>query len=253
MNIFTFAFQEILLKPILNLFMYIYSLPYVDFGMAVLILTFLIRILLWPLNTKAIVSQKEVQEKTQELQIKIKEIQDNYRNDVTKQNEEILKIWKEKKVNPFSSFTPLIIQLIILIAFYQVLRISLEPSGLELFYSFVPKPNEISPTFLGFLDLSRANSFLAVITGASQYFYSKLSFDIQKKGKKEKNKEDKERAKNNKTEERMQKMIKNQMLYFMPLFTIFICFTLPSYLSLYWLTSTLIGVLQYKLIYRKLN
>ena len=186
MNPLLFVFQEVLSRPLLNLLVFFYQLPYVDFGMAILILTLLLRLVLWPLNSKAIIQQRELQEKTQGIQKEMKEIKEKYKDNPAQQNAEIMKIWKKKKFNPFASFTPMIVQIIVLIALYQVLRHVLLPDGLNLLYSFVSSPGEINPMFLGVFNLSKANWILAVLTGIAQYFYSKMSFSFKPKSQKKK-------------------------------------------------------------------
>lgn len=252
MNILALAFQEILYRPVLNLLVFLYQLPYVDFGIAIILLTILIRLFLWPLNSKAIVSQREVQEKTQGVQEKMAEIKAKYKDDKVRQNEEIVKVWKEKKFNPFSSFVPMVAQIVILIALYQVLRHILQPDGLNLLYSFIQSPGEISPMFLKFLDLGKASPVLAILTGISQYFYSKMTFAAQKKISKRKQKRLPKDAKNDQMQ-KMQKMMQTQMIYFLPILTVVICWGLQAALPLYWLTSTVIGIFQQKMIYKKLD
>ncbi|HOK35179.1 MAG TPA: YidC/Oxa1 family membrane protein insertase [Candidatus Pacearchaeota archaeon] len=261
MNIFTFLFQEVLYRPVLNLLVFFYNLPFVDLGIAIIFLTILIRLILWPLNSKAIKNQRDTQIKTQEFQDKMKEIQEKYKNNPNRQNEELTKFWQERKFNPFASLLPMIIQIVVLIALYQALRNILQPEGLNLLYSFVSKPDIINPTFLKFLDLSKTNGVLAVLAGVAQYFSSKINFDLQEKDLKKKKKNqlqhqkyEKNRKKLDPTEEmqkRMQKMMQGQMLYFMPILTIFICFALPAALSLYWCLSSIIGIVQQKMISRK--
>jgi len=259
MNIFTLLFQEVLYRPVLNLLVFFYNLPIVDFGIAIIILTILIRLILWPLNSKSITSQRETQIKTQLLQEKMKEIKKKYKNDPTRQNEEMMKLWKENKFNPFASFLPMIIQLIIVIALYQVLQNVLAPNGLDLLYGFVPRPAEINPVFLGILDLSQKSWLLAILAGVAQYFSSKMIFSFQKENqdkklKKENNKKTKKSSEEDRTEEmqkKMQKMMESQTTYFLPALTIFIGVALPSALPLYWLVSTLLGIIQQRIIYSK--
>ena len=54
-------------------------------------------------------------------------------------------------------------------------------------------------------------------------------------------------------QKKMQKVMKTQMIYFMPVFTVFICMALPAALALYWLFSTVVGVFQQKMIYKKID
>jgi membrane protein insertase Oxa1/YidC/SpoIIIJ len=152
----------------------------------------------------------------------------------------------------------MIVQIIILIAFYQVLRNILAPGGLDLLYGFISRPAEISPMFLKVLDLSKTSWWLAILTGVAQYFYSKMTFNLQPKPQKKKKKKypqekkDTQEEKMEEMQKKMQKMMQSQMTYFMPAFTVFICFALPAALPLYWLLSTIVGIFQQKMIYKNL-
>lgn len=88
-----------------------------DWGMAIIVLTVLIRMLLWPLTAKQVKATYELQKVTPE----IKKIQDKYADDKEKQQEELMKFYSEHKVNPFSSCLPMILQMPIFMALYQVL------------------------------------------------------------------------------------------------------------------------------------
>jgi len=251
MNIFSFIFQEVLYRPLLNLLVFFYQLPHVDFGMAILFITILSRILIWPLSSKMIKDQRESQIKSQDIREKLKEIQEKYKGDAARQNEEVVKTWKEMKFNPLAGFAPMIIQIIILIALYQVLRAVMQPAGLSLLYSFVPHPGEINPIFLKVLDLSKTSPILAILTGVIQYFYSKMSLALQPKiSDKKKNRQVSGQEKQMQT---FQKLMQNQMIYFLPVMTVFIVWSLPAALSFYWFFSTLIGILQQKMIAKKLG
>ena len=139
MNPFSFVFQEVLYRPLFNLLVLIYEyVPPYDFGISILLLTFLIRMALWSLNSKAIISQRETQIKAQKMQEKMKEIMRKYREDPMRQHQEIGRLWKENKFNPFSGFVPIVIQVIILIALYQVFRTIVQPE--QFGFLFTQKP-----------------------------------------------------------------------------------------------------------------
>jgi membrane protein insertase Oxa1/YidC/SpoIIIJ len=86
----------------------------------------------------------------------------------------------KKQFNPFSSFVPLIAQLVIIIALFQVLKGGIGPTQIEMVYDFIKKPINFSPLFLKAIDLSRPNLFLAILTGGVQFIYSKITFSLQK-------------------------------------------------------------------------
>jgi len=251
MNIFSWIFQELLFRPLFNLLVIFYQLPLIDFGGAILLLTILIRAALFPLTSKATKRQIEMQVKTQEFQEKLKQIQKEFANDPLRQKEEIMKLWREKKINPFSNFVPFIIQIIILIALYQVFRFGLQAENLSLLYSFVPNPGKISPTFLKIIDLSKPLPILAGLTAIFQFLYSRKIAKVSEKLAKKFNKKRKKDKKTQKME-KMQKTIQNQMSYFMSIFIFLIGLKIQSALVLYWLFATLIGILEQKLIERKL-
>ncbi|MDD5551558.1 MAG: YidC/Oxa1 family membrane protein insertase [Candidatus Pacebacteria bacterium] len=248
MNPLTFIFQKVLYQPFLNILVVFYNLPMIDFGLAIILLTILVKAATWRLDTHAILKQREAQIKGAEVQEEMKELQEKYKDDPMKQSEEIRKLWKEKKFNPFSSFAPMIVQIVILIALFQILRTNIGPEQLKLLYPFVKNPGEINPMFLGIINLAKASPVLAVLTGVVQFIYSKLTFSMQKKYKPKTKKKDKK-----KKEGTFQKVMQNQMIYFLPIFTVIICLTLPAALPLYWSLSTAVGILQTKIVYRKIE
>ena len=143
---------DILYSPFLNVLVLLYQyLPGHDFGIAVIVLTLLIRLILYPLMAQAIKSQKVMSE----LQPKIQEIQERCKNDREKQARETMELYRKEKINPFSGCLPLLIQMPILIALFRVFWEGLRPEEMTNLYSFVPHPGIINPTFLGIIDLSK--------------------------------------------------------------------------------------------------
>ena len=153
----SYIFYTFIYQPLLNLLVLLYLyLPFKDFGIAVIVLTVLIKFLLYPINARAIKSQKVITE----IQPQIKEIQEKYKDNKEKQVEETLAVYKKAKISPFSSFVPLLIQLPVLIALYRIFWQGLQPETMSYLYGFVSHPGEINPLFLGFLNLSLPSSFL---------------------------------------------------------------------------------------------
>lgn len=217
-------FNLILYQPLLNGLILLYLfLPGHDFGVAVVVLTLIIKIILFPVSLKALRSQKIISR----LQPKIKEIQKRYQNDKEKQSREIFALYQKEKINPFSGCLPLLLQLPILIALYQVFLKGFKSEVLKSFlYSFVPYPKSIDLTFLGLVNLAQPNFLLALIAGIFQFFQSKLSLSQPSSFKKD---------------EKIQ-IFQKQMIYFFPLITIFIVWKLGGIVALYWITSTLFSI-----------
>jgi len=147
---FSFIFNELLQKPLFNVLVLLYeTVSFFDLGVAIIILTLLIRIALYPLSYKSIQSQKEMFV----IQPEIKKIQEQYKNNKEEQMKRIMALYKEKNVNPFSGCLPIIIQLPILIALYWVFLSGFDNESLSNLYAFIPNPGAIRHVFLGFIDL----------------------------------------------------------------------------------------------------
>jgi len=103
MSFITGLFNTILYRPLLNFLVLLYKyVPGHDFGIAIILLTVIVKLLLYPLGSKAIKSQKNLAE----IQPKIKEIQEKYKDDKEKQTRALMEFYKEAKVNPFSGCLP---------------------------------------------------------------------------------------------------------------------------------------------------
>jgi YidC/Oxa1 family membrane protein insertase len=237
-------FNTFVYHPVYNLLIFVYSVfSWKDFGVAIILVTLIIKFLLIPLSKKQIESQR----KMQELQPKIKETQEKYKNDKEKQSRALLELYKENKTNPFSGCLPLIVQLVFLIAIYRVL-FNISNAGLKVdtsaLYSFVPDPGQINKMFLGIIDLSAKlnvshlalkdlpHLILVLLAAGSQYFQTKMLMGA----KKEENKNKKQS--NNDGKPDFSEIMTKQMLYLGPLLTLFIGIKFPAGLALYWLVST---------------
>lgn len=231
-------FNEVLYRPILNALVFLYNIiPGHDFGIAIILLTILIRFILLPLSYKSIKSRQALSV----LQPKIKEIQKKYKNKED-QSKELMKLYKEEKVSPFSGCLPLLIQFPILIALYRVLINVLKPGGLDVLYSFVRNPGTINSVFVGILDLAKNSPVLAILAGISQFFYSKVTMKYSPSQPQPETK---------KGSINIQKTMTKQMLYFMPVLTVVIAWNFPAGLPLYWMASTLLGLAQEYYFLRK--
>lgn len=222
-------FKTILYQPLYNaLIFFVWLIPSHNVGLAIIILTVIIRLLLVPSSAKAIESQKQLKE----LQPELDRIKEKYKGNKQAEAQAMMSFYQANKINPLSSCLPLLIQLPILIILYYVFRDGLDTSRFNLLYSFMPRPETINTMFLG-MNLSNPNIYLAVITGLLQFWQTKQM--MPKKGQ---TKPDK----GTDTAQKFQSVLNSQMLYIMPIFTVFIGLKLPSALVLYWATTTLFAV-----------
>lgn len=235
MGFFIDIFNTILYQPLLNILVVLYTyLPGQDFGIAVIVLTVLVKLVFYPLGSLAIKSQKNLST----LQPKIKELQEKYKDNKEKQMKAVMELYKKEKVNPFSGCLPILVQLPVLIALYQVFRIGFQEEQVtNALYSFISNPGVLDPSFLGLVDLSGPNKYIAILAGITQYIQVKMS--LQKTQQKEGKKPD------------FANIMQKQMLYFFPVFTVFILFGLPSAIGLYWVVTTLFSIGQQYVIFKK--
>lgn len=236
-------FHTIIYQPLYNTLIFLYNIvPGKDFGIAIILLTILLRTILIPLYKKQIESQK----KMQELQPKIKALQERTKNDKEQQTKQMMELYKEHKTNPFSGCLPLIVQMIFLIAIYQVL-IKISSNGLEVdptqLYSFVANPGKINQLFISLVDLTKPSIVIAVLAAAAQYFQTKMLMKTQPQPQKTEDDGKPDIA----------QMMSKQMLYLGPFLTLFIGIKFPAGLSLYWLAGTLFMLVQQIMIEKKQN
>lgn len=226
-------YHTILYQPLFNLLIWIYNiLPIADVGFAIVVLTIIIKLILFPFSLQSIKSQKALQN----IQPKIEELKVKYKDQKEKLAQAMMGLYKQEKVNPFSSCLPLLIQFPFLIAVYQVFRQGLTSDNFDILYPFVVNPGHINNMFLGFVDLANPSIYLALLAGLAQFWQSKMM--IAKRPPAELRKKEGAR------DEDMAAVMSKQMVYFMPFFTVFIGATLPAGLTLYWLVTTLLMAVQ---------
>jgi len=183
-----------------------------SYGLAIIVLTVLIKLVLFPLNQKQMMSMKHMQE----IQPKIKEIQDKYKaKDPQKMQQKIMEIYKEHNVNPMAGCLPMLVQMPILIALYQsLLHINFKDIDHAGFF-WIGTLADKDPFFI-----------LPLLAGVTTFMQTKLTSS---------------------TTDQTQRM----MLYMMPIFITWISLTLPTGLVLYWVTFNILGFAQQFFVNRK--
>lgn len=229
-------FHTVFFQPIFNLLIGLYNLVG-DIGLAIIILTVILKLVLWPLTGQSLRSQKMLQQ----LQPKIKALQEKYKDDKQGLTQATMALYKEEKVNPFSSCLPLLIQLPFLFALYRVLVDGLSSKSFESLYGFVANPGTINPVSVGFFNLAVASIPLAAIAGAVQFWQAKMlpRPDVPPS------------AGAGAKDESTMSVMNKQMMYLAPVMTIIIGAKLPAGLALYWIVMSLLMVLQQHLVFKK--
>ncbi|MCD6401673.1 MAG: membrane protein insertase YidC, partial [Anaerolineales bacterium] len=224
-----------------NSLLYIYRFVGQDFGLAIILFTILIRLIIYPLNAQQVKSSRALQDLQQSK--KWKEIQKKYKDDKEKFAQEQMKLYKEAGVSPFGSCLPTIIQFPIIIGLYQAIIRSLAVTPLQLFNLSHHLSNSadlipINNHFL-WMDLSQPERLmafgfgipvLAIIVVITTYVQSKLITPTTP------NANDQGAA-----------MSKAMNLY-MPVFMGWLAYSFSSGLALYFVISNLATILQYALM-----
>jgi len=221
--------SKILYQPLFNALIFlVWLMPYHSVGMAIIILTIILRIILLPSSAKSIIAQKQMQE----LQPELDKIKEQYKDNKEAQSKATMDLYQRNKINPLGGCLPLLIQLPILIVLYYVFRSGLDTSHFNLLYSFMPRPEYMNDVFLG-MKLSSPSIYLAVVAGLLQFWQSK-----QMAPRKSTNTASADKG------AKLQSMITNQFTYVMPVFTIMIAMSLPAALALYWSVTSLFSIAQ---------
>ena len=230
----TDIFNTYLVQPFFNLLIFIYNiLPWHDIGLATIILTFLIRLVFYPLFHKS--SKQQIL--MNRIQPELQKIQKEYKDDKEKQVKAQMELYKKHNVNPFGGCLFALIQLPIIWAVYRVFLNGFGADKLNALYSFVSRPETINSVFLGLIDLTKTNIWLALITAYLQFISSKM---ILPKAQPKTGDED--------PKLKMASVMQKQMVYVTPVMTFIILAPLPSILALYWAATTIFSIFQQWLI-----
>lgn len=231
-------FKTIFYEPIYNALVFLIDIiPGGNIGLAIILLTLIIKFILLPLHRKAIISQI----KLKQLEPKINEIKEKYA-DKQEQAAKTFELYKQEKINPLSGCLPILIQLPIIIALYQVFLHGFDFSNTEHLYSFIKIPDAVQSMFLGF-DLNAKSIFLSILAGVTQFFQIHLSVSAKA-------------LKNVKDDGSMQSAMTNmmgkQMKYVMPVFVAFISYQISGAIALYWAVNNIFTTVQEVVINKRM-
>ena len=234
---FSLLYHAIIYNPLYNGLMYLMDLfPWMDAGIAVIIFTLIVRLILFPLSKKAVVTQVRMKELEPELNRLKHEMKDDRQGLALK----TMALYKEKKVSPFSSFFVLLIQLPIIYALYSIfIRSGLPVVNSSLLYSFVHVPL-VNMHFLGIFDISMKSVFLAILAGVAQFLQLHFSLASMKSAPS---------TTPNSQMDMAQNMTRN-MKYIFPIIVFFISYRISAVVALYW-TVTSIFTLGQELVVRR--
>jgi YidC/Oxa1 family membrane protein insertase len=220
-----YIWNLILYRPLLNALAFLVSIiPGGDVGLAVVVLTILVKIVLFPLSQKSIESQAQMNILAPELN-KIK----TGGASKEEQAKQTFDLYKKHKVNPFSGCLLVLIQVPIIFALYYVFFKGINFQN-GLLYSFIHIPQHMNMIFLGVLDISKKSLILAILAGISQYLQAYFM--------------PKPPATNagSSFQDSFAKSMNTQMKYVFPFIVAFIAYSISGAVALYWITSNIFMV-----------
>ena len=233
-------FHAIIYNPLYNALIAILSIiPHADVGVAVIILTVLVKLLLFPLAKQASKTQIIIKKITPE----IDHIKEEYKDDPQAQAAKTMALYRENGIHPLSGFFVILIQIPIIISLYWIfIHGNLPEVNTSLLYPFVHAPSQLSMEFLGILNLSGKSIILALIAGISQFLHARLTVSVPEKKE--------ELGKSFQSD--MARSLNLQMRYMMPVLIVIIAYTTSAAVGLYFATSNLFMLVQ-EIIVRRMH
>ena len=219
---------EFFMRPIFDLLMFLFH-TFGNFGLAIIALTFIVRLVMFPVAQKQFQSMAAMRK----IQPKMKAIQERYKEDKQRQQQEILKLYQSEKVNPAAGCLPVVLQIPVFYALYKVLLVSVEMrhQPFVLWIKDLSAPDPLTPINLfGLLHFSPpailAIGILPILVGLTQFMSMKLNPQAMDPAQ-------------------------QQIFAIMPWMMIFIFAPFAAGLQLYWITNNVLTIAQQYWLYRK--
>ena len=201
---------DLIIKVMDGLYQVTAAIGFPSYALAIILISILLKLVLYPLMQKQMKSTMNMQE----VQPKLEYVQKKYKNNPEKMNEEVMKLYKEYDINPMAGCLPLLIQMPILIGLFMALRqYNFDPIEHATFF-WVPNLGQADPLHI-----------LPVLVALTMYAQQKVTMSST--------------AGNEQTAQMMK-----TMLYMMPAMMLFVCWSMPAGLCLYWAFFSVLSIIQ---------
>lgn len=229
---FSFIFNTFFYNPLYNALVFLIDvLPGADVGLAVIILTIVVKLILFPLSQKAL----KTQVKLKIAQKEIDEIKKLYKDDQKKMAEETISVYRKHEINPFAGFTTLLIQIPLVFALYFIFaKGGLPMINTQILYPFIHTPLNANMHLLGLFNVAEKSLVAAVLVGITQFFQARLSLGSMEVT----NSETKPFGQNDFKADFM-KGLQIQMKYVLPVVMVLVSANLIAVVPLYWVVGNL--------------
>lgn len=222
-------FHIAIYQPIYNaLALLVGVIPGADVGIAIIILTIVIKLILLPLSLVAIKTQVAMKQ----MEPALKKLKSELKGDQQELAKRTMQVYKDHKINPFANFALLLIQLPVILGLYYVFRAEGAGGGFDpvLLYPFVHFPDAASFTLLGLIDLTVHSLPLAILVAVLQFLYAHVMVFTIPEGEEKSFQSDLARS------------MKLQMRYVFPVVMGFVAYALSSATALYFVVSNLFAL-----------
>ena len=223
-------FHAVFYNPIYNALVALMALvPGGDVGVAVILLTIVIRLILLPFSLSAARTQFAMKV----LEPKIKDLKEKHKGDKEKEAVETLALYKEARVNPFSSILTVFIQIPVLLALFWVFNYeSFITINAARIYAFTPLPHTVSLEFLGIISVAGKSIVLAILAGLTQFLQAHMALTGTMK------------PSGSGMQSDFQRIMGMQLKYVFPFLIATISYTTSGAIALYFIATNLAGSLQ---------
>lgn len=227
------AFHTTIYDPLYNGLVYLVGLiPSHDVGIAVIILTIIVRFILYPLSKRAVAAQMAMKDIAPDIEALKKKITNR-----EEQSKAIFALYKERGIHPFAGVALVLLQFPVLIGLYFVFAHGgLEEVDSSILYFFVRVPDAVNSSFLGLIDMHSHSILLAALAAVSQFVYTRLSMGPPAT-------KDPSPVESSLSGD-MAKSFDMQARYVLPVMIGVIAYTVAAAAPLYWLTSNVFMIIQ---------
>ncbi|MCD5382175.1 MAG: YidC/Oxa1 family membrane protein insertase [Candidatus Pacebacteria bacterium] len=213
-----------------------------DVGVAIILTTIVVKVVLLPFSLKAARTQLALRE----IEPQLKDVKERLKDKREEQAREMMDLYKKAGINPFASILLLFIQIPIIIALYLAVisggGIALPQINTALLYAFIPAPEVVHMLFMGLIDITTRSLPLALLAGVTQYIHTNLSLPKQ---------EPRDPNKTPDFKDDFARSMQLQMRYVMPVIIFIVAYTISAAVALYFTISNLTAIAQEYIVRRQ--
>jgi YidC/Oxa1 family membrane protein insertase len=233
---FSNIWHNFFFDPVYNtLVFFIDVIPGGDVGLAIIATVLVVKFVLFPVSIKAVKTQKIMKE----IEPKLKEIKVKHKEDRQAQSLAMMEVYKDAGMNPLASVFLMLLQIPIVIALYFAVSkgggVALPDINVDLLYSFVAAPVDVTMNFIGLVDMGGKSLLLALAAGATQFVHINLSMPKMKP---------KEAGAEPDLKDDFMRNMQTQMRYVMPVLIAVVAYTISAAIALYFFVSNLTMIAQ---------